>query len=149
MEEIQEREESPRPKDSTPSPSSPHPPQTPQTPQTPQRPAQSADSSKGHVPPKRFHFVICRLLLISLPADASLTSLCEWLLTPPPRTHSPPAPESLTSSGVSRGSWRLLGPSVAPEGVRTFWFLEPPEASRRSSFLLVKSFNCVCFYPNH
>uniref|UniRef100_A0A671Y0W3 Echinoderm microtubule-associated protein-like 4 n=1 Tax=Sparus aurata TaxID=8175 RepID=A0A671Y0W3_SPAAU len=40
MEEIQEREESPRPKDSTPSPSSPHPPQTPQTPQTPQRPAQ-------------------------------------------------------------------------------------------------------------
>uniref|UniRef100_A0A671Y4N8 Echinoderm microtubule-associated protein-like 4 n=1 Tax=Sparus aurata TaxID=8175 RepID=A0A671Y4N8_SPAAU len=53
MEEIQEREESPRPKDSTPSPSSPHPPQTPQTPQTPQRPAQSADSSKGHVPPKR------------------------------------------------------------------------------------------------
>ncbi|GLD56006.1 echinoderm microtubule-associated protein-like 4, partial [Lates japonicus] len=52
MEEIQEREEPPHPKDLSPSPSSPHPPQTPPTPQ-PQRPAQSADSSKGHAPPKR------------------------------------------------------------------------------------------------
>ncbi|KAK5854470.1 hypothetical protein PBY51_015531 [Eleginops maclovinus] len=44
MEEIQEREEPPRPKDSppSPSPSSPHPPQ--------QRPAQSADSSKVPTP---------------------------------------------------------------------------------------------------
>uniref|UniRef100_A0A4W6EE78 EMAP like 4 n=1 Tax=Lates calcarifer TaxID=8187 RepID=A0A4W6EE78_LATCA len=51
MEEIQEREEPPHPKDLSPSPSSPHPPQTPPTPQ-PQRPAQSTDSSKGHAPPK-------------------------------------------------------------------------------------------------
>ncbi|XP_038586114.1 echinoderm microtubule-associated protein-like 4 isoform X2 [Micropterus salmoides] len=50
MEEIQEREEPPRIKDPSPSPSSPHPPLTPQT---PERPAQSADSSKGHGPPKR------------------------------------------------------------------------------------------------
>ncbi|XP_045897824.1 echinoderm microtubule-associated protein-like 4 [Micropterus dolomieu] len=50
MEEIQEREEPPRIKDPSPSPSSPHPPLTPQT---PERPAQSADSSKGHAPPKR------------------------------------------------------------------------------------------------
>ncbi|XP_060943551.1 echinoderm microtubule-associated protein-like 4 [Limanda limanda] len=49
MEEIQEREEVPRPQDV--SPSSPLPPQTCVTP--PQRPAQSADTSKGHAPPKR------------------------------------------------------------------------------------------------
>ncbi len=58
MEEIQEREESPRPKDFSPAPSSPQLPQTPQTPQppqTPQRPTQSADSSKGHATSKRFH----------------------------------------------------------------------------------------------
>ncbi|XP_031696184.1 echinoderm microtubule-associated protein-like 4 isoform X2 [Anarrhichthys ocellatus] len=52
MEEIQEHEEPPHPKDLSPSPSSPHPPQTPPTLQQ-QRPAQSADSNKGHVPPKR------------------------------------------------------------------------------------------------
>ncbi|XP_062257185.1 echinoderm microtubule-associated protein-like 4 isoform X1 [Platichthys flesus] len=49
MEEIQEREDVPRPQDL--SPSSPLPPQTCVTPT--QRPAQSADTSKGHAPPKR------------------------------------------------------------------------------------------------
>lgn len=87
MEEIQEREEPPRIKDPSPSPSSPHPPLTPQT---PERPAQSADSSKGHGPPKRFHFEICPLPLTSLPASTAVTSLSQWLLTPPPWTHSPP-----------------------------------------------------------
>ncbi|XP_058506821.1 echinoderm microtubule-associated protein-like 4 isoform X1 [Solea solea] len=52
MEEIQEGEESPIPKDLSPSPSSPHPPLTPHTPQ-PHRPTQSGDSSKGHNPIKR------------------------------------------------------------------------------------------------
>nr|XP_040034164.1 echinoderm microtubule-associated protein-like 4 isoform X1 [Gasterosteus aculeatus aculeatus]XP_040034433.1 echinoderm microtubule-associated protein-like 4 isoform X1 [Gasterosteus aculeatus aculeatus] len=49
MEEIQEREELPHPKDLSPSPSSPHLPQNLQQ----QRPPQSADSSKANVPPKR------------------------------------------------------------------------------------------------
>ncbi|XP_049926380.1 echinoderm microtubule-associated protein-like 4 [Epinephelus moara] len=52
MEEIQEHEEPPRPKDLSPSPSSPHPPQTPPIPQQ-QRLVQSAESSKGHAPLKR------------------------------------------------------------------------------------------------
>nr|XP_033469193.1 echinoderm microtubule-associated protein-like 4 isoform X1 [Epinephelus lanceolatus] len=52
MEEIQEHEEPPRPKDLSPSPSSPHPPQTPPIPQQ-QRLVQSADSSKGHALLKR------------------------------------------------------------------------------------------------
>ncbi|TNN29579.1 hypothetical protein EYF80_060272 [Liparis tanakae] len=57
MEEIQEREEPPHPKDLCPSPSPPHPPPSHQTPQH-QRAAQSADGSKGHTAPKRFHYVI-------------------------------------------------------------------------------------------
>lgn len=105
MEEIQEREEPPRPKNPSPSPSSPHPPQTPQQ----QRPAQSADSSKGHTPPKRFHFVICLLHLTSLPADAALTSLCQCLLTPPLWTLSPrllrPLLSHVTSSGTGSPDW--------------------------------------------
>ncbi|XP_028279569.1 echinoderm microtubule-associated protein-like 4 [Parambassis ranga] len=53
MEEIQEHEEPPHPKDSSLCASSPLPPHPSQTPQTSQRPSQSSDSSKGHTPPKR------------------------------------------------------------------------------------------------
>lgn len=108
MEEIQERQESPHPKDASSTPSSPHPPLTPQTPSNPQTP-QRPDSSRGHSASKRFHF---HNLLI--PSDLTV---CLCALTPPPNNHCLPH-LSVTSSGRAAGvtplSLQRLGPPGDP-----------------------------------
>lgn len=114
MEEIQERQESPHPKDASSAPSSPHPPLTPQTPSNPQTP-QRPDSSRGHSASKRFHSEISLFLLTSL-------SVCA--LTLPPNNHCLPH-LSITSSGRAAGVTPLSLQRLGPPG-DSLSFQRPP-----------------------